>query len=145
MTRCGLRGRGWWLRVLVVQLCIEVTFAATNAALPDPCKFAFCSKAIKFATCDVTCKGIDRGICKGAEYALCKGGCLGIPKCVHKCEHAIVKPCEHQLEDKCYRECVDALVEECNADECKHGMKICESIVKSAVEASADHGYARFH
>jgi hypothetical protein len=52
-----------------------------------------CSKAAAALTCYAGGEGEDRAICFASQYILCKDGCLGIKKCVRKCEKVIVEPC----------------------------------------------------
>lgn len=67
-----------------------------------------CDVACDDWPCKVACNGIDVGICYGADFLLCKVGCLGISKCVDKCEAAIVDPCKKHLIDGCSDGCEKA-------------------------------------
>jgi hypothetical protein len=72
---------------------------------------AICDTGCSDWPCKAACQGIDVGICYGADYVLCKAGCLGISKCVKKCEHAIVDPCKKKLIDQCEDKCEAAFTE----------------------------------
>jgi NAD(P)-dependent dehydrogenase (short-subunit alcohol dehydrogenase family) len=104
---------------------------AVAAEAASPCDLA-CNKVTKALTCTAGCKGIDVGICKGSKYILCKGGCLGIHKCVKKCEDKLVKPCMKKLVDECDDKCVEKVVKPCQEGCDRDGLKICEEVVSKA-------------
>lgn len=91
-----------------------------------------CNGVTKFIACTVSCKGVDSQLCRTADWDLCKAGCLGIKKCVHKCEDAIIKPCVKILVDQCDDRCAKAIVGPCEEQCEKQGLPICEKGVKAA-------------
>tara|TARA_B100000780_G_C20781204_1_gene310229 strand:- start:50 stop:532 length:483 start_codon:yes stop_codon:yes gene_type:complete len=118
--------------MLLLQGCtatMNLTLAANLNASSTVCDAA-CKGIAKTVACDLTCEGIDASICEAGK-GLCKF-CLGIKKCVKKCEKNLYNKCKKNLVDKCEDKCVKAIVDPCEDGCAKRGLKICEEAVGMA-------------